>query len=55
MTKATSEKGKETDAEKVTAWSWRSPSAYRCPRCGSISLSKELAAPCPVCRFTEGM
>ena len=45
----------EHEALKVTAWSWIPASPFRCPRCGTISLTRELAARCPSCSFTEGI
>ena len=45
----------EAEAVKVTTWSWLPPSPFRCPQCGTISLTRELAVRCPSCSFTEGM
>ncbi len=45
----------EPEVVAVTTWDWLPPSAFRCPRCGTISFTRELAARCPSCGFTEGM
>lgn len=36
-----------------TAWDWAPASPYRCPRCSTIHLTKELAARCLACGFRE--
>lgn len=41
--------------KQATPWSWAPASPYRCPRCASIHLTRDLAARCPACGFIEGM
>ncbi len=36
---------------KPMPWSWLPPSPFRCPRCGTITLTREAE---PTCLYREG-
>lgn len=36
-----------------TPWAWTKPSPFRCPRCGTITLTRQLGARCPGCGYVE--